>query len=85
MKDGTVSVGPVLEVGTMQFRSGFFFFFFAKKYIFTKVTGGGGGTSWPLKVQKSCKGLSNTLTYFFICLLSHFLINWVIFFICMSC
>ena len=84
MKDGTVSVGPVLEVGTMQFRSGFFFFFFCKKiYIYQGYRGG--GTSWPLKVQKSCKGLSNTLTYFFICLLSHFLINWVIFFICMSC
>ena len=43
MKDGTVSVGPVLEVGTMQFRSGFFFFFFCKKiYIYQGYRGGGG-------------------------------------------
>lgn len=41
MKDGTVSVGPVLEVGTMQFRSGFFFFFLQKNIYLPRLQGGG--------------------------------------------
>ena len=42
MKDGTVSVGPVLEVGTMQFRSVFFFFFLQKNIYLPRLQGGGG-------------------------------------------